>query len=69
MTESYNQAHRIIKQLDTILDVESLHHGPTCKRVEGTAYFHMPCNCGLGKLEELQLTLVEPWLEANKAAE
>lgn len=69
MTESYNQAREIIQQLDTILDAESLHHGPACKRVEGTAYFHTPCSCGLGKLEELQLTLVEPWLQNNRAFE
>lgn len=67
MTESYDQAREIIARFNTILDAESLHHGPTCRRVEGTAYFHMPCNCGLGKLETLQLTLVEPWLERNKS--
>ena len=60
-----DKARDIIRQLDTILDVESLHHGPECRRVEGTEYFHMPCKCGLGKLEALQLTLVEPWLEQN----
>jgi hypothetical protein len=61
-----NEAYKIIKMLDSILDAEELYHGPNCRRIEGTNYFHNPCKCGLGKLESLQLELVEAWLEKHK---